>query len=143
MFSEAGIPCKVIDDLKRKRWEKLCWDIPFNGLGALLNQDTAQLLADDGIKDLIRTLIMEICAGANALGLRTPLDGSTMANNLISYTEKLTPYRPSMLVDRDAGRAMEIESILGVPVEQARKQGVLIWFMSPCFTNCLLPVRSS
>ncbi len=124
MFSAAGIPCKVINDLIRKRWEKLCWNIPFNGLGALLNQDTAQLLTDNGIKDLIRTLIMEICAGANAQGFHTPLDGNAMAENLIGYTEKLTPYRPSMLVDRDAGRAMEIESILGVPVQQAQSKGV-------------------
>ena len=124
MFSEAGIPCKVITDLKRKRWEKLCWNIPFNGLGALLNQDTAQLLADNGIKELIRTLILEICTAANAQGLHRPIDATTMADNLISYTENLTPYRPSMLVDRDEGRAMEIESILGVPVTQADSKGV-------------------
>lgn len=124
MFTDAGIPCKVISDLKRKRWEKLCWNVPFNGLGALLNQDTAQLLSDSGMKELIRTLILEICAGANAQDILRPLDGLIMADNLVSYTEKLPPYRPSMLVDRDAGRAMEIESILGVPLQQAEYQGV-------------------
>jgi len=124
MFTAAGIPCARIDDLRRKRWEKLCWNIPFNGLAALLNQDTVQLLAQPGIKELIRTLILEIAAGANAQNLQRPLDGQRFSTNLISYTEKLTPYRPSMLVDRDAGRAMEIEAILGVPLQQARAKGI-------------------
>ena len=124
MFSEAGIPCKVINDLRRKRWEKLCWNIPFNGLAALLNQDTAQLLADAGMKELIHKLIVEITTAANAQEILKPLDGDSFANNLIGYTEKLTPYRPSMLVDRDAGRAMETESILGVPLQQARDKGI-------------------
>ncbi len=124
MFTAAGIPCTVIDDLRRKRWEKLCWNIPFNGLAALLNQDTAQLLAHPGVKDLVRTLILEIVAGANAQHLQRPIDGPQFSSNLISYTEKLTPYRPSMLVDRDAGRVMEIEAILGVPLQQAEARGV-------------------
>ncbi len=124
MFSEAGIPCKVINDLRRKRWEKLCWNIPFNGLAALLNQDTAQLLADAGMKELIYKLIVEITTAANAQDILKPLDGDSFANNLIGYTEKLTPYRPSMLVDRDAGRAMETESILGVPLQQGRDKGI-------------------
>ncbi|HOC57075.1 MAG TPA: 2-dehydropantoate 2-reductase [Verrucomicrobiota bacterium] len=32
-FAEAGIPCTVTDDLARAHWEKLVWNIPFNGLG--------------------------------------------------------------------------------------------------------------
>ena len=124
IFSGAGIPCRVINDLRRKRWEKLCWNIPFNGLAALLNQDTAQLLADPGTKELIYTLIMEITAAANAQEIHKPIDGATFADNLISYTEKLPPYRPSMLVDRDTGRTMETESILGVPLQLAKSKGI-------------------
>src|SRR5438132_3514744 len=33
MFRHAGIACKVTDDLARAHWEKLVWNIPFNGLG--------------------------------------------------------------------------------------------------------------
>ncbi len=32
-FREAGVPCSVTDDLARAHWEKLVWNIPFNGLG--------------------------------------------------------------------------------------------------------------
>ena len=33
MFREAGVPCKVTDNLAQSHWEKLVWNIPFNGLG--------------------------------------------------------------------------------------------------------------
>jgi 2-dehydropantoate 2-reductase len=33
MFRNAGVNCKVTDDLGRAHWEKLVWNIPFNGLG--------------------------------------------------------------------------------------------------------------
>jgi len=32
-FNEAGVPCSVTDNLARAHWEKLVWNIPFNGLG--------------------------------------------------------------------------------------------------------------
>src|SRR2546428_12462647 len=33
IFRQAGIACKVTDNLTRAHWEKLIWNIPFNGLG--------------------------------------------------------------------------------------------------------------
>src|SRR5829696_4950559 len=33
MFRHAGVPCDVTDNLSRAHWEKLTWNIPFNGLG--------------------------------------------------------------------------------------------------------------
>jgi len=33
MFQRAGVPCDVTDDLARAHWEKLAWNVPFNGLG--------------------------------------------------------------------------------------------------------------
>ena len=33
MFRNAGVPCKVADNLAAAHWEKLVWNIPFNGLG--------------------------------------------------------------------------------------------------------------
>ena len=33
MIRHSGVPCKVSDNLERAHWEKLVWNIPFNGLG--------------------------------------------------------------------------------------------------------------
>jgi 2-dehydropantoate 2-reductase len=44
MFRHAGVPCKVTENLERARWEKLAWNIPFNGLGvaSVAGYDVAQ-----------------------------------------------------------------------------------------------------
>src|SRR5262249_49597039 len=33
LFRNAGVPCKVTDNLAQAHWEKLTWNVPFNGLG--------------------------------------------------------------------------------------------------------------
>ena len=33
MIAAAGVPCKVAAHLEQAHWEKLVWNIPFNGLG--------------------------------------------------------------------------------------------------------------
>jgi 2-dehydropantoate 2-reductase len=33
LFKQAGVGCNVTNDLARTHWEKLVWNIPFNGLG--------------------------------------------------------------------------------------------------------------
>src|SRR5271170_1393876 len=32
-IAASGVPCKVTEDLAAAHWEKLVWNIPFNGLG--------------------------------------------------------------------------------------------------------------
>ena len=32
-FCDAGVPCTVSENLAKAHWEKLVWNIPFNGLG--------------------------------------------------------------------------------------------------------------
>ncbi len=34
IFVDSGVRCEAIDDLKYGRWQKLVWNIPFNGLAA-------------------------------------------------------------------------------------------------------------
>src|SRR5213075_753297 len=90
MFRQAGIACKVTDSLARAHWEKLAWNIPFNGLGvagaagydamvtglSTLNPrlplgvclTTDQLLADAKWEQLVRELMWEVISAARALG---------------------------------------------------------------------------
>ena len=45
-FTRAGLSCESVDDLLKARWEKLVWNIPFNGLCALTGHDVTVLLSD-------------------------------------------------------------------------------------------------
>lgn len=124
MFKSAGTPCEAVSDLRRARWEKLLWNIPFNGLCALLRQDVTQLLSLSQNRDLVRELMLEVAGGANAQALEKPLDGDSLSTQLIAMTEKMDHYRPSMMIDRLEDRPLELEAIYGIPLRQAIAAGI-------------------
>lgn len=124
MFSRAGVRCEAVDDLLRIRWEKLLWNIPFNGLTALFRQDVTELLAKPSIKELTYQLMLEVAAAANVQPLKKKIGSETYCSKLIAATEKMTGYRPSMMIDRLEGRPLELDAIYRIPLEQARKAGV-------------------
>lgn len=125
MFVKAGVDCRATDDLKRIRWEKLVWNIPFNGLCALLQQPVNELLAQDATRQLVREIMLEVIAGANAQGLGRPI-AEGYADNMLEFTDDMGEYKPSMQIDREEGRQLEIAAILRTPLAYARQQGVLM-----------------
>ncbi len=123
-FSAAGIPCNAVADLVETRWEKLVWNIPFNGLCALTRLPTDRLLAHKESRLLVRQLMKEVVAGANAQGLSQPIDGAAFIARMIELTEPMGDYHPSMMLDRLAGRPLELDSIYVTPLQRAQEKGV-------------------
>jgi 2-dehydropantoate 2-reductase len=66
MFESARVPTRIVDDLAYGRWEKLIWNIPFNGLSATLDQTTDLLLATPEGEELVRALMQEVITAAKA-----------------------------------------------------------------------------
>jgi len=124
MFEAAGVPCEAVADLRRSRWEKLVWNIPFNGLCALLRQDTDQLLALPEGRALAQQIMQEVVAGGNAQQLQQPIDGANFIQKMISLTDQMGGYKPSMMIDRLEGRPLELKAIYGIPLQQANAVGV-------------------
>ncbi len=124
LFQAAGVPCEAVADLRRARWEKLVWNIPFNGLSALLNQDVTRLLNDARCRQLVEELMLEVVSGGNAQGLSEPIDGPAFAAQLLHFTDQMDHYQPSMQLDRQAGRPLELEAIFQIPLQQAAARGV-------------------
>ncbi len=124
MFQAAGVPCTAVSDLRRARWEKLVWNIPFNGLCALLERDVTDLLNHPESKELARNLMLEVIAGANAQSLKEPINGQEFSQQMIAFTENMDHYRPSMMIDRAAGLPLELRAIYAVPLQQAKAAGI-------------------
>jgi 2-dehydropantoate 2-reductase len=124
MFNRARVHCTAVADLKKIRWEKLVWNVPFNGLCALTGKTTDQLLAHPPSRKLIEEIMAEVVAGANAQELTSPIDGAAFAAQLIALTEGMGAYRPSMMIDREQGRPLELEAIYGIPLQHAGEQGI-------------------
>lgn len=123
IFNACGIECRKTDDLLKTRWEKLVWNIPFNGLCALLLQTVDCLLASDTTRTLIREIMIEVIQGANTQHLSTKIQ-EDYADTMLVFTDKMGVYKPSMQIDREEGRQLEISAIFRIPLELGQKQGV-------------------
>ena len=122
MFNASNVKAHVIDGpVRGARWAKLVWNIPFNGLGALLDATTEQLLATDEGTELVRAIMLETIAAATADGIILPRE---MADQQITATRGMGAYRTSTQIDRQMGKPMELEAIFGRPLAVARRGGV-------------------
>jgi len=120
-FKRCGVPCSVVENLAAERWRKLVWNIPFNGLSiAAGGVTTEDILRDEPLRLSALELMNEIIAGANQCGYNLP---SEVALKLVKRTETMGAYKPSTLVDFEAGRALEIDSIWGEPLRRAQAAG--------------------
>jgi 2-dehydropantoate 2-reductase len=120
IFNNCKIPCDVLADLRYGRWEKLVWNIPFNGLSTVLDQTTDQLLATPEGEQLVGRIMAEVIASARACG--APLEDS-LADLNVARTREMGAYRTSMHVDRQLGRDLEVEAILGEPARAGAAAG--------------------
>lgn len=122
-FNKCGIDCRLTDDLLKTRWEKLVWNIPFNGLCALLQQTVDRFLAVAASRALIREIMREVIQAANAQGLSTSIP-LAYADTMLEFTDKMGVYQPSMQIDRAEGRQLEITAIFRLPLALGHKQGI-------------------
>jgi len=122
-FSAAGIPCEPCADLQRIRWEKLVWNIPFNGLCAVTGLATDRLLACADTRRLIAETMHEVIDAANRQGLTEPVAGAPFVERMLQVTAGMGTYRPSMMIDREQGLPLELEAIYRIPLERAAASG--------------------
>jgi 2-dehydropantoate 2-reductase len=121
LFNDSQIPCQVLDDLRYGRWEKLVWNVPFNGLGAAMDLTTDRLIANEAGLSLVTRLMQEVVTTANTIGVALPAE---MIGIKIEQTRSMGAYSTSMQIDRRQRRPMEIEAIIGRPLRAARQAGV-------------------
>ena len=120
-ISRAGGNCSVVEDLGLERWRKLVWNIPFNGLAVTAGgADTDTILKDADLRRTALELMHEVIEGANRCGFALP---RSEADAQMKRTESLGAYKPSTLVDFEAGRPLEIEAIWAEPLRRAQKAG--------------------
>lgn len=123
----AGITASPVTDLMLARWEKLVWNIPFSGLSVLLNADTRKIASNQYSLRLAGEIIKDVAKAAAACGKHIP---ESFQRQMIEITIKMTPYFPSMKLDYDSGKQLEVEGIFGNPLRASQKAGYAAPFIS-------------
>ena len=119
-FREAGVDANEVE-YEEARWKKAVWNMPFNGMTVALQTQTDVLLKSPHTMQLIKDQMLEVIQAAQACGVKNIDD--TFADKMIDNTLNMTPYSPSMKLDFDFHRPMEIEYIYSRPIQEARKAG--------------------
>lgn len=121
-FEAAGVKTRVAADLLEARWRKLVWNVPFNGLAIVRGGITTDVIcADPALAAEALGLMQEVQRAAAAFGFHIP---DKFLHGQLEVTPGMGAYAPSSLVDFQAGRAVEVESIWGEPLRRAQSAGV-------------------
>lgn len=124
MFETAGVTTRMVDHLAEARWQKLIWNVPFNGLAiAGGGVSTDRILGTPELASQVRPLMDEVAAAARHFGYRI---SEEFIQSQIAVTPGMGAYRPSSLVDFQAGHDVEVESIWGEPLRRAMAAGVML-----------------
>ncbi len=120
LLMDAGIKSPVRGNLRDEIWLKLWGNLSFNPVSVLTLGTLEQLATDQGTRKVIYAMMQEARAVAEALGVKFPVD----AAERIDMAAKVGNHRTSMLQDVEAGRATELDCLLGAVIELAQIIGI-------------------
>ncbi|WP_237045098.1 putative 2-dehydropantoate 2-reductase [Aquipseudomonas alcaligenes] len=120
LFRSAGLESVAMADLQQARWQKLVWNVPYNGLSVLLGAGTTRLMANADSRALILELMHEVVQGAAACGQVLP---EGYPEKLLATTERMPDYLPSMYHDFQHKRPLELQAIYAAPLSAAAAAG--------------------
>lgn len=119
-FRAAQVRASCTEDLLLARWKKLVWNVPYNALSVILHSTTDRLMAHPESRALVESLMRDVVACAAACG--KAIDDS-FVGKMLEDTDRMKPYKTSMMLDYEAGRPLEIEAIYARPLAAARAAG--------------------
>ena len=121
VFASANIPCHLSKDIRRSKWEKMCWNCVFNPITVLIDDHVARALDHPEMTGVIRQIVGEVAAISAAMKVPLPLD---MPERVVKATQEIRDIHTSMYDDWKAGRRTEIDYLNGFIVQKGRELGI-------------------
>lgn len=116
----AGFKAPVSKDIRSELWVKLWGNLSFNPISALTHATLEDICRFPASRALAAGMMTEAQKVAEALGVRFRIS----LDQRIAGAEAVGAHKTSMLQDVEAGRAPELEALVGAVVELGRITGV-------------------
>lgn len=116
----AGLRAPIRGHIRHDMWIKLLGNVVFNPMSALTGATLVEMTTHPESSDIVRAVMAEADAVAEGLGVRLPLT----IDQRMDGARKVGTHKTSMLQDMEAGRPMELESVVGVVIELGEKLGL-------------------
>ena len=134
IFSGAGFKSRLLTDIRSHIWLKAWGNLAFNPISALTGATLGEICRLPETRGLATALMAEALEVATALDVRVRL---TIEQRIVG-AESVGDHKTSMLQDAEAGRQMEIDSLVGVFVELGELVGVPTPLISAIYSMVLL-----
>jgi 2-dehydropantoate 2-reductase len=118
-FQNAGLKAPVLPDIRAEIWLKLWGNLTFNPISALTRATLVDICEFGPTRDLAKAMMTEAQAIAHKLGISFRVD----IDKRIAGAARVGKHKTSMLQDIEAGRAPEIEALVGSVLELGRLTG--------------------
>jgi 2-dehydropantoate 2-reductase len=116
----SGLRCPVTTHIRSEIWVKVLGNASLNPVSALTRATLIQMVRDPEVCSVIRKIMQEVEAVSRKLGIELPVS----IDQRIAGAEKVGEHKTSMLQDLEAGRAIELEALVGAVVELGERVGL-------------------
>jgi len=113
IFGGAGFKAPVVTDVRTEIWTKLLGNLSFNPISALTHATLQDICRYPKTRALAMEMMREALAVAEAFGIRLRIS----LEKRIAGAEAVGAHKTSMLQDVEAGRAPEVDALVGSVVE--------------------------
>lgn len=111
----------ICENIKLELWNKLIVNNGVNAICALLEEETGPLMKNEKTSKLIYGLMSEAALASNAVGVNLTQED---ADKMFELYTQFQSVKPSMWVDKENNRDLELEQICGVVIKNCEKLGV-------------------
>ncbi|KAI0822072.1 ketopantoate reductase PanE/ApbA C terminal-domain-containing protein [Trametes gibbosa] len=129
LFRAAGGNVEAAADIDVARWRKVLWNVSFSTLCTLTRAAVGETLAVESSRTALKDLMHEVLSVARAFlppsSSVQELLSDQVVEDIVKDENPNSKFRPSMLVDLDYGRPMEVEAIVGGVLRRAKAKNVL------------------
>ena len=120
VFADAGLDIVQSENLRRDIWYKLWGNMTMNPISAIVRATSDTILDDD----LVVAFMARVMEEAREIGRHIGCDINESVEARMDVARNLGAFKTSMLQDAEAGRPLEIDSIVAAPQEIARLLGL-------------------
>ncbi len=136
-LAQAGFKCEASADIRQDIWFKLWGNMTMNPVSALTGATTDHILDDP----LVRAFILRTMEEAAHIGARIGCPITQSGEERMALTRQLGGFKTSMLQDTEAGRAIELDALVGAVHEIGNRFDIAMPNIGALLGLCRLMAR--
>lgn len=123
LFTGAGVPCRVSEDIHVDLWTKLAMNCAYNALSAVCQAKYGRLSENKWIQEIMKQIIIETVAvaRASAVGIAS---AESLMESALELGKTMAHALSSTAQDLQRGKPTEIDSLNGYVVRRGRELGI-------------------